>query len=336
MTENVKTSSSESGVRKERALSRRIVRLAIVVPLVGVLWYFVGRSLYRGFREIEWSTLSVNWLMVAASMLALMCARLTNALNCKQVLAAMGARVRASQVVPIIWTASLGRYVPGKMAVVAGAMMMLMRLGIRVQVAGAALFLSTALMILVGLIASTPLMLTATMREKMPGAWMVSLAMLAVGVVCLHPKVFTRLCNLALVRIKRQPLPDSLQGAPYLRALGMTLLRTLFLGVALWCAARAFGDIDIRDFPLALGSAGAASVAGFLAVFAPAGLGVHEGIYMLTLTPVLGPSVAVLVVMFRFLNVITDAITGGIGMLVLKAQAGTPDPLEVRAVARAK
>lgn len=310
----------------QRSRFKRL-RLLIGLPLVAVVFFFVGRALIRGFKEIDWKELHVSYGFVALSLLSLLCARLTNAVNCKQVLAAMGAKVKARQVIPIIWVASLGRYIPGKVSVVAGAVYMLMRLGVRLPVAVASLFLSTAMMILIGLIACTPLMFTPVMREKMPHGHYISLALLAVGLIALHPHVFTKLCNLALKRAKRQTLPHRLELGPYFRAVINTLGRTFFLGTALFFAARSLNSgIGVKQFPLAFSSAGLASVAGFLAVFAPAGAGVHEGIYILTMHTVLGPVAGLLAVMFRVLNLTADGITGATGGLLLRHSASPELP----------
>lgn len=312
---------------------KRLIKLAIGIPLMAVVWYFVVKHLGRGFKELQergWANVHVQWGWLALSVASLLCARFTNAINCKQVLGAMGERVTARQVVPIIWLASLGRYVPGKVSVVAGAVAMLMRLGVRLPVAVASLFLSTALMILVGLVACAPLMFTAAVREKFPYGWLVSAVMLVGGVVGLHPAVFTRLCNVALKRMKKPPLPDRLRAGPYLRAIGNTVLRTLFLGLALFFACKGLDPISWKHYPLAVASAGFASVAGFLAVFSPAGLGVHEAIYLLTLRPLLGAEAALMVVLFRFFNLLADAITGATGMFLLKGQGVSPAPPEVQ------
>jgi hypothetical protein len=301
---------------------RRWIRLAIGLPILAVVWWLVIGRLVESFAELDWSSLRIGWPLVGLSILALLCARLTNALNCRQVLGAMGQSIGASRVVPIIWVASLGRYVPGKFAVVAGAAGMLVRLGVRLPVALAALFLSTALMILIGLVASAPLLFALpALREKLPGAPAIALAGAAAGALCLHPAVFTRLCNVLLRRLKRQLLPERLVLGPFLRAVGMTVLRTMFLGLALWCAVRSLDPtITLASYPLALGSAGLASCIGFLAIFAPAGLGVHEAVYLLTVGAVVGPAAAVLVVLFRFLNILVDALTGAVGLAMFRLQ----------------
>ena len=298
---------------------RRWLRLLLGLPVLAVIWYFVGKSLIASFRAVNWSELTIHWGWLAVTMIVLIAARLTNALNCRNTLGAMGHAVKYRHVVPIIWVASLGRYIPGKMAVVAGATFMLTRLGIRATAALAALFLATALMILLSLMACTPLMFTAAMREGFPLGYILAPAMLAVGLVCLHPRVFTRLVNLALVKMKREPLPNALRLGPYLKAVGMTVIRTLLLGVSLWTTARIFVPVPLAGLATSLGAGAMASVAGFLAVFAPAGLGAHEAVYFLTMKSLMSlAELGLMVVLFRFLNLVADAITGSIGMLMLK------------------
>jgi hypothetical protein len=296
--------------------NRRYLRLAIGLPVMGLVWYFVIRSLSDAFRQIEWSSvrLDVRWL--AAAVVALLLARLMNGVNCALMLRALGQHVRVGQVAPIIWIASLGRYVPGKMAVVAGATYMLVNLGIRMPIVLASLFLSTSLMILMGLATSTPFLLTPLMREKLPWGWAVSLGVLIVAVVCLHPRVFTGLCNLALKRFRQPSLPSRLASRPLLGGIAVTGLRNLLLGAGLWLAMRSLGPVSAGGYPLALGSTGVASVAGFLAIYSPGGLGVHEAVYLLTLQPLLGQKVALLLVIFRLLHILADALAGGAGTLL--------------------
>jgi uncharacterized membrane protein YbhN (UPF0104 family) len=59
---------------------------------------------------------------------------------------------------------------------------------------------------------------------------------------------------------------------------------------------------------------------GFLAVFSPAGFGVQEAVYLFTFKPVLGAQVAVLVIMFRLLQLCVDMIAGAIGGTIMRKE----------------
>lgn len=286
--------------------------------LLGVVLLFVARSLIKNFRQVPWEQVRIVWGFVALGMLALLGARLSNALNCRALLAALGADLPARQVAGAIWVASLGRYVPGKMAAVAGAVLMLVRLGARPPVAVAALLLSTGLMMLMGVILSAPLLLTPKLRQVVPAGPYLAGAIIAVGLVCLYPPVFLRMANWGMKRFKKQALTDRVRLNHYAAALGLTVCRNTFLAVGLFFAAKSIEPVHWSSFWLMLAAGGLASWVGFLAVFAPAGLGVHEAIYIATLTPLLGPKVAILVVMFRLFHVIADALVGGAGMAMMR------------------
>jgi uncharacterized membrane protein YbhN (UPF0104 family) len=101
------------------------------------------------------------------------------------------------------------------------------------------------------------------------------------------------------------------------------VIRCLFLGVALWLSARSITFVTGADFPLLLACSSLASVGGFLAISVPAGIGVHELIYLSVLRPALGPQVAILVVLFRILQTLADAVMGGTGIALLSA---SPSP----------
>jgi hypothetical protein len=312
------TAVVSSAKRKRRSRVGTIVGLIL---LAGV-FFIVGRKLIANFKEINWGEVHVQPLFVVLAILSLLAARLCNALNCRLLLAALGVSIPSRRILPVIWLASLGRYLPGKMAVVAGSVVMLVRLGIRLPVALAALSLSTALMILLGLIAATPLLFTPAIRGKLPSGPILAGIMLVLGFVCLYPPIFLRLCNAGLKAFKREPLPERMRMAPFCAAIGVTMLRCGFLGLGLWLAARALIPISIGAYPQALASAGLASVIGFLAVFAPAGLGVHEWVYQATMESLLGPPVGLLVVMFRAFHILADAIAGAAGTALLKVNAG--------------
>ncbi|MGA2499242.1 MAG: YbhN family protein [Tepidisphaeraceae bacterium] len=308
-----------------RRSSLRLLKLLIGIPLIALIWWFVVRHVRGDLNELRkqgWSTLHIRWTSLAVAFFFLLCARLTNALNCRHVLAAMGQHATARQVIPIIWVASLGRYVPGKVHVVAGATMMLVRIGVEMTAALAALFLSTALMILISLITALPLLFVPAVRRHFPHGPVIALLGLAMAAIVLQPGVFPRLCNVVLRKLKRPALPQRLQLAPYLRAICQTVLRIAFLGLALFFAATSLHPLQPRHYLLAVGSAGLASFVGFLAVFSPAGLGVHESIYILTFQTIIDPLSGLLAILFRLLNLLADAVTGLVGMVMLKDIVG--------------
>jgi len=301
------------------------LRITLSLLLLAIVFWFVGKQLKQNFREIPWSEVHIQPAIVALTMAALILGRVMNGLNCRFLLAAMGFAIPVRRVLPIVWVASIGRYIPGKVAVVGGALVMLVRAGVRLPAAMAALFLSTALMMLTGLMAAIPLLFMPVMRQRWPAGPTVALVALCIGVVCLLPPVFLRLCNCVMRILKRPPLPDRMHMGPFAGSLAMTVGRIVLQGVALWLATRSFMPIAASQIPYMIAVAALASTIGFLAIFAPAGLGVHEGIYLITLKSLLGPHVGLLVVLFRLFQLVADIIMAGLGV-ALRDRAQAPAP----------
>ena len=313
-----------SDVDGAKPRSRSLVSLWRVISLLLLVavFYFVGKQLGRDFKELKAQQIQVevNWVYLAAGLVCLMGARLSNAVNTWLLLRSMGVNLPMWRVVAVIWVSSLGRYIPGKVAVVAGSMGMLMRMGARFSVAGAALVLSTGIMILIGMIGAIPVFFLPAMREKLPSAGIFGLMVAAMAVVCLYPPIFLALCNMGLKLLKREGIPSGVRQAPFWAAVGVGVIRIGCVSMALWFAARSLAVIGIGTFPQTLGAASLASVIGFMAVFAPAGLGVHEAVYLLALKPLMGASVAVLAIVFRGMQILLDLVVAGIGLMIMRRE----------------
>jgi glycosyltransferase 2 family protein len=298
---------------------RRAIRLGVYALLIAVVFYYVGRALLACFREIDFATVSPNYLFVALSLACLCGLRLFFAgMICNTLLKSFGSGIGYLRSSAIIWSSSMGRYIPGKMVAITGALVMLARAGVRLPVALAALFLSTALSILVALIIAAPIFLRPAVRQQLPWVWVPAALVVAGGLLCLYPTVFAGLCNLALRILRRPPLPAALRFRPFLLAVGLIALRCAVLALGMWLAARAIVPVGLSDYPLVLTSVALATVSGFLAVFVPAGLGVQEAIYLLTLGPLLGPEVGLVALIFRLLQVLADALVGLAGLYLLR------------------
>jgi glycosyltransferase 2 family protein len=307
-----------------RARRFKWLRLGIGLALFLIVIVFVGRQLREDWKKIPWNDVHFQPTTMALAMGVFLLVRVLNGINIRLLLAAMGVSAPARKVLPIVWVASIGRYIPGKVAVVGGALLMLVRIGVRLPLAMAALFLATAMTMLTGLMASTPLLFTGYMRDQWPGGRYVAMACLAGGLICLFPPIFLRLCNAIMSLLKRPALPTRMRWAPFSLSIVLTMVRICSLGVCLWLAARTFFPLPATQLPYAVGVAGLATTIGFLAVFAPAGLGVHEEIFIDLMQPLMGPQASLLALLVRLLNLLADIVMACAGML-LRQGAEVPD-----------
>jgi hypothetical protein len=142
-----------------------------------------------------------------------------------------------------------------------------------------------------------------------------AIGVLAAMLIVIHPAVFWRLINLGLKVFKRTPVTVTLDfKRMFVFFMGLMAVNGLFLtgGCAVLYGLVA---LDYATLPLTVGAYCLANVIGFLALFAPAGIGVREGLMLLALTPVLGAGIAGLAaVLLRFIQTAVDGlvILGGL------------------------
>ncbi|HEX5631862.1 MAG TPA: lysylphosphatidylglycerol synthase domain-containing protein [Gemmatimonadales bacterium] len=217
-----------------------------------------------------------------------------------------GGRLRLGEAAAIWTVSSLGKYVPGKVWAIAGMALLARRAGVPPWIATGAAVLNQVLSIAAGVlvVAFTGASLLEARYPWVRGAMWALSALVVAGVVALSsPALVRRLLRAAGVEAgdtMGPPLPALLAAA------AANVLAWLGYGVALWLLAR-----GLTDVPLPLGAAtgafAASYIMGFLALFAPAGLGVRESVFVLMLDRATGtPAAVALAVASRLLLTLTE------------------------------
>ena len=236
-------------------------------------------------QPIDWQ-LSPAW--IAASVLVVFTSYALLIEAWRRVVLSMGERLAFLPAARIWFLASLGKYVPGKVWAVAGAAVLAQRAGVDPSVAVAG-----ALVLQVLALASGAAVVALTAREAFQsvgqGAEPIAGAVILLSIVGVAVLTSQR----ALDRIGRV-LPSSW---PRLRAIAPSMVAAAFLanvaawtgyGVALLLLARGLlPDLGL-SLPQAVGVFTCSYLAGFLALFAPGGLGPRESVFLLMLAGDIG------------------------------------------------
>ncbi|HEX5819791.1 MAG TPA: lysylphosphatidylglycerol synthase domain-containing protein [Gemmatimonadales bacterium] len=206
-----------------------------------------------------------------------------------------------------IWTvSSLGKYVPGKVWAIAGMAVMARRVGVPPWIATGAAVLNQVLAIGAGVVV-VALTGTSLLEARYPWlrtAMWILLGVVVIGVFVLSsPDTVRRLLAVAGI-----DAGDT--AGPPLSALLMAgvanVVAWVGYGVALWLMARGLTEVPL-PLGLAIGAFAASYLMGFLALVAPAGLGVREGVFILMLDRTMGtPAAVALAVASRLLLTLTE------------------------------
>lgn len=205
----------------------------------------------------------------------------------------MGVKVSFPRVLKIMTLASLGKYFPGKVLFAGNYLIFSREVGINLKEIGASFVVSQSLWLLSAVVCSLPIIsfLSSPLRYSI-------ICLPFVVGLFIHPRILNWILSGVERLVGRYLKPGevvNLQISPnvgyllYLRIMVFYLLGWILAGWGVFFAVRAFGPIGIGVFPLCLSSAAISTVVGFLAIFAPAGLGVKEGVGTLilaTLAPV--------------------------------------------------
>jgi hypothetical protein len=269
---------------------------------------FAARSLIRNWDQLraqplEWSV-RPGWILLSAVVVWLMYALLIAAW--RRMLTGWGKGLDLWSAARIWTVSSLGKYLPGKVWAVAGMAVMAQRAGIGAGPATGSAVILQVLAIGTGA-AVVGLTGWGTLRAAYPGAAMGLAGLLSASVagigLLLWPGFVTRVLRLAA--------PDAAPVTPPVAAVAFGIVANvtawLGYGVALWLLARGLLPRAGLGLLPAIAVFTASYLAGFLALFAPGGIGVREGVFILMLQGPLGIGAAsALAVASRLLLTVTE------------------------------
>jgi hypothetical protein len=297
---------------RNRASSAAKWRIAQWVVGLGVVG-FAARTLARNWDELRAQPVALEvrpfYLLASVALVWAMYALLI--LAWRVMLTSWGQRLDGWTAARIWTVSSLGKYLPGKVWAIAGMAVMAQQAGVAPWAATGSALVLQALAVgtgagVVGLTGAVALE-TAHPGARSALVLLVAASVVGVGLV-LWPPFMRRL--LALAKIS----PDASTSAaatpsPAGVSLGIVanVVAWLGYGAALWLLARGLLPETPLALPTAIAVFTASYLAGFLALLAPGGLGVREGLFIVMLQPSLGLGAAtVLALASRVLLTLTE------------------------------
>lgn len=295
--------------------------LMFLLVLAFVAYHACG--LWKGF---EGRSLSIRWSWLALSLVTSIVAWLPSAWYWRELLRSVGIRVSWPLVIRAYYCGHLGKYVPGKAAVLVIRSALLKAAGVAGPSAALTVTVETLTYMWAGSLLAVLLYpsLAPHLDESLaaPFASPVVRIALVAGIVCAGAFLLRMLMrsHRRLMAVFRGAEAQS--GFPAETAsiwtcligvcvfLGAWWLQGLTLGLTI--QAVSVEPVSWQDWPFWTGTAAAAVVAGFVALFAPGGLGVREGLLMELLRGQLGPHEAVAVALLaRAVSLAGEILTAG-------------------------
>lgn len=299
---------------------RLVAQLLVAgVVLALVAWRVAGD--WSSYRSLNFTLdLRPGWLLLSLGSLVVVSALQIE--SWRRILGGWAQSLRFLAGARIWFLANLGRYVPGKVWSVAGMVVLAEQEGVQRWAAAASAVAVQA----VGLGTAAALVAAATPHAASPvrlaGAVLVAVA--TVGLL-VWKGALARLGRMVGATAEWRALP----AGAVLAGSGLTLLSWCVYGLAFWSLGRGLGLPPTLPLTDAAGVFALGYILGLLALFAPGGIGVREGVFYVLLTPYLGGGGALaLSVASRLELTITEA-AAGLGALALGGRKGR-EPLDPR------
>lgn len=220
----------------------------------------------------------------------------------------------------------LGKYIPGKAAWVAGKIYFALGLGISKTTLGITSVVDTILQLLSALLLGVVFLFVSGASSNFSLAYILFfLCSTAVGLIAIYPPVFNQLLKRGYKMLKKKALDDKhlIKSRDLFRIAPMYFLIHTLSGLPIYFMVRATGySLNLIDLMYVVGAFTFAGAVGTLAIFAPSGLGVREGVTLLFLANVLPPEVSVvIVIMLRIWSVALDLIYWALSLAIKKAHS---------------
>jgi len=266
------------------------------------------------------------WYVVLASLLGLI-KNYVGTFTWFVILKSLGAQELRlqKQLIYVYAKAWMGRYIPGTAPWILGKIYFASQHGIPKQKLAVSSLLEGGLQIVTMLVFSLALLVFDKRLDVLgDGFKLLMVAAGLVGVIVLAPPVFNRLISLAYRTLKHKELETEhlVTGKTVARGTALYLADAVINGLSLFFIAKAVDpSLAYHNMIFAMGAGSLAGAASMLAVFAPSGLGVREGIQLVLFSLIMPKELALAVtIITRLWSVGIDFVFFGLS----RAVAGKP------------
>lgn len=280
--------------------SRKIYTSILFLVVLGFVFYYV----FKSFNDLTPYLYKINYVSLVLSFLFTLIAYIFSLMIWIDLAQAFGLKSSFTSAARAWSLSQLGKYIPGK------AGLILVRLDAYENSPKKTVTVATFVEFVTAFIASCLLVLFSVLFIKNLIPFYIKIMALILSfvlLILLHPMLLKPLTNALLKLCQRDPIIDFPSFALILKFVVINFLIGIPYGLGLYYAMNCFSDIAL---PLAIPITGiyyAASLVGLAALFAPAGLGVREGIIFLLL-PALIPKGVVIAgaIMIRIVSIAVE------------------------------
>ena len=260
---------------------RILTTLYLAAVVLSCAWYVNGNL---GALRKSWARLDINWQLLSLTcLIPLYLGLLMNFVATQKKVEEPTRIIRFNQWFCGFIFGHIGRYIPGKVAMIFGRINFFERLGLSKKALTISTLYENFFLVIVSIALSIPALGAALDRDGNAMSHLVSgIAFIILSLIFIGSPLFEKSFLLALKIFKREPPNRSLflTKGQILAVLPYAFVVVFSTGCALFALLRSFAPLEwtIYNVAMVTSAYAFASAAGILALFAPSGIGIREGV----------------------------------------------------------
>lgn len=269
------------------AWGRPWLRRSIGIVITVAIFAWILKPIVKNWPLVRERVMVMNWAQViAASAMFAGFLFVFRTLTWRRIMRGLGHDLPLAATTRIWSTSELARYLPGVIWQVVGRAYLCKPYGVSGSICSTSQILELAIFLLANLIMAVSCLLFLGWRhlDTLHGLarfWLVAAgALVPVMLVLIHPKIFYRMVNAVMRRLGKPAIEQKLRFRELLGLLGWSVLGLAWQGLAIWLVVHELLGLKAAKWWVVAGAYCLAWCAGFLAVWAPGGLGVREAVFI--------------------------------------------------------
>ena len=260
-----------------------------------VIFAFLGKMVWENWNQLEGASFTFRFLPFLVSTLLFVLSYFIQVWAWYLITLRLGIAIPLKETVESWFYSQLGKYLPGKVWLFLGRLYLYGSKGKSKKTVIVALYFETVTVVMAaGLVFLVSLFFLREIQPPAPwisSAWLIPLFFLCF--LFLHPRVLQEIFNKILQALKRAPISIFISYMETLSIVGVCVLSWLVGGIGFYLFVDSVFAVSSGYLLMLTGALAISSTLGLIALFAPSGLGVREGVLVYLLSAIMPGSVAI-------------------------------------------
>lgn len=271
------------------------LRRMVAVGITAAIFFWIFKPIVQQWDQVHQRVLAIDaWRFVVASIMFAGFLFVFRVLSWRKLLQAFGHDLPLAPTTRIWSTSELARYVPGVIWQVVGRVFLVRPYGVSASVCSASQVLELVIFLLANVLVAIGCLIWLGNKQLQGEArfWLLStVALVPLLIVLLHPRVFFRVLNRILESMNNPRLTPQVRKRTLSGLAIWSILGLLWQSLAVWLLVSEALGLPLTKWWVVAGAYCLAWCAGFLAVWAPGGIGVRELVFITAMRFALPPAV---------------------------------------------